>query len=332
MNIADMRTSHSRDAYAQLKETFGDKVFETVIRASIAYAESAEKALSILEYRPDLGRRLPGAGRRGAGADRARRRSWRPGSDAPTLGRRHGYPRLPLRRLGGVHASRRVLAVRARRHRARRPGAHRRGGAGRAAGRQRRRRPARHARPPRRRHAAARDPRGRARGQGDRLLGLCAPDAGGRARPRGRRLPREGRRRRPVARRDPFASPRGLSSATWGRLRPDVQPRSAPLRRPRRIPRRHVAVHPRRPRARRAGPGRRRRADDRVAARGARRRRRAGRVRRHGRARPQPGADHPRLARVPEHATTVPCAASASRSGPAAAPPSWSSASCTRRC
>ena len=55
MNIADMRTSHSRDAYAQLKKTFGDKVFETVIRASIAYAESAEKALSILEYRPDLG-------------------------------------------------------------------------------------------------------------------------------------------------------------------------------------------------------------------------------------------------------------------------------------
>jgi chromosome partitioning protein len=55
MNIADMRTSHSREAYVQLKETFGEKVFETVIRASIAYAESAEKALSILEYRPDLG-------------------------------------------------------------------------------------------------------------------------------------------------------------------------------------------------------------------------------------------------------------------------------------
>jgi chromosome partitioning protein len=30
-------------------------VFSTVIRASIAYAESAEKAVSILEYRPDLG-------------------------------------------------------------------------------------------------------------------------------------------------------------------------------------------------------------------------------------------------------------------------------------
>ena len=55
MNIADMRTTHSREAYAQLVEAFGDKVFETVIRASIAYAESAEKALSILDYRPDLG-------------------------------------------------------------------------------------------------------------------------------------------------------------------------------------------------------------------------------------------------------------------------------------
>ena len=55
MNIADMRTTHSRDAYDQLKETFGDQVFETVIRSSIAYAESAEKALSILDHRPDLG-------------------------------------------------------------------------------------------------------------------------------------------------------------------------------------------------------------------------------------------------------------------------------------
>ena len=55
MNIADMRTKHSRDAYAQLAEAHGEKVFTTVIRSSIAYAESAEKALSILEYRPDLG-------------------------------------------------------------------------------------------------------------------------------------------------------------------------------------------------------------------------------------------------------------------------------------
>jgi chromosome partitioning protein len=55
MNIADMRTKHSQDAYAQLREAFGEQVFETVIRSSIAYAESAEKALSILDYRPDLG-------------------------------------------------------------------------------------------------------------------------------------------------------------------------------------------------------------------------------------------------------------------------------------
>ena len=55
MNIADMRTKHSKDAYAQLREAFGEQVFGTVIRSSIAYAESAEKALSILDYRPDLG-------------------------------------------------------------------------------------------------------------------------------------------------------------------------------------------------------------------------------------------------------------------------------------
>src|SRR4051812_38236057 len=55
LNIADMRAVHSRQAYAQLKEHFPDKVFETVIRSSIAYAESAEKGTSILDHRPDLG-------------------------------------------------------------------------------------------------------------------------------------------------------------------------------------------------------------------------------------------------------------------------------------
>jgi chromosome partitioning protein len=55
MNIADMRTVHSRDAYGALRDHFGDKVFDTVIRASIAYAESAERARSILDHRPDLG-------------------------------------------------------------------------------------------------------------------------------------------------------------------------------------------------------------------------------------------------------------------------------------
>jgi chromosome partitioning protein len=55
LNIADMRTVHSRDAFAALDEDFGEKLFRTVIRASIAYAESAERAVSILDYRPDLG-------------------------------------------------------------------------------------------------------------------------------------------------------------------------------------------------------------------------------------------------------------------------------------
>jgi chromosome partitioning protein len=54
LNIADMRTVHSREAHEQLSEHYGDKVFETVIRSSIAYAESAEKAVSILDHRPDL--------------------------------------------------------------------------------------------------------------------------------------------------------------------------------------------------------------------------------------------------------------------------------------
>ncbi len=55
LNIADMRTKHSRDAFEQLKQQYGEKVFESVIRASIAYAESAEKGVSILDHRPDLG-------------------------------------------------------------------------------------------------------------------------------------------------------------------------------------------------------------------------------------------------------------------------------------
>src|SRR3954467_9503012 len=55
LNIADMRTVHSREAFESLKEHFPDKVFDTVIRSSIAYAESAERAKSILDHRPDLG-------------------------------------------------------------------------------------------------------------------------------------------------------------------------------------------------------------------------------------------------------------------------------------
>src|ERR1700760_2261554 len=55
LNIADMRTKHSREAFASLREHFGDKLLNTTIRFSIAYAESAERAVSILDYRPDLG-------------------------------------------------------------------------------------------------------------------------------------------------------------------------------------------------------------------------------------------------------------------------------------
>jgi chromosome partitioning protein len=55
LNVADMRTVHSREALTSLKERFGAQVFDTVIRASIAYAESAERARSILDHRPDLG-------------------------------------------------------------------------------------------------------------------------------------------------------------------------------------------------------------------------------------------------------------------------------------
>jgi chromosome partitioning protein len=55
LNLADMRTVHSREALASLQERFGEGVFDTVVRASIAYAESAERATSILDYRPDLG-------------------------------------------------------------------------------------------------------------------------------------------------------------------------------------------------------------------------------------------------------------------------------------
>jgi len=54
LNIADMRTVHSREAYASLRQHFGDRVFDTTIRASIAYAESAERGVSIVDYRPDL--------------------------------------------------------------------------------------------------------------------------------------------------------------------------------------------------------------------------------------------------------------------------------------
>jgi chromosome partitioning protein len=55
LNLADMRTVHSREAQESLRERFGEKLFGTVVRSSIAYAESAERGVSILDHRPDLG-------------------------------------------------------------------------------------------------------------------------------------------------------------------------------------------------------------------------------------------------------------------------------------
>ena len=55
LNIADMRLVHSREALTQLRRRFGERVFDAVIRRSVRYAESAERAVSILEYAPDLG-------------------------------------------------------------------------------------------------------------------------------------------------------------------------------------------------------------------------------------------------------------------------------------
>lgn len=54
LNIADMRTVHSREALEALRKEYDAKVFDTTIRSSIAYAESAERGVSILDYRPDL--------------------------------------------------------------------------------------------------------------------------------------------------------------------------------------------------------------------------------------------------------------------------------------
>ena len=55
LNIANMRTKHARQTLEALEERFPGKVFDTVIRQSIAYAESAERARPILDYRPERG-------------------------------------------------------------------------------------------------------------------------------------------------------------------------------------------------------------------------------------------------------------------------------------
>jgi chromosome partitioning protein len=55
LNIADLRLIHAREALQQLRERFGEKVFDSVVRRSVRYAESSERGVSILDYAPDLG-------------------------------------------------------------------------------------------------------------------------------------------------------------------------------------------------------------------------------------------------------------------------------------
>src|SRR4051812_46539798 len=55
LNIADLRLIHGREALQGLRSRFGEKVFDSVIRRSVRYAESAERGVSILDYAPDLG-------------------------------------------------------------------------------------------------------------------------------------------------------------------------------------------------------------------------------------------------------------------------------------
>lgn len=50
LNIADMRTKHARETLEGLKQQYGELVFETVIRRSIAYPESARAGKSIFEF------------------------------------------------------------------------------------------------------------------------------------------------------------------------------------------------------------------------------------------------------------------------------------------
>ena len=54
LNIANMRTRHAPDARRAERALRGPRLPHG-IRQSIAYAESAERAISILDYRPDRG-------------------------------------------------------------------------------------------------------------------------------------------------------------------------------------------------------------------------------------------------------------------------------------
>lgn len=50
LNIADMRTRHARETLDSLRKQYGSMVFDTVIRRSIAYPESARAGQSIFQF------------------------------------------------------------------------------------------------------------------------------------------------------------------------------------------------------------------------------------------------------------------------------------------
>jgi chromosome partitioning protein len=49
----DLRTKHSREVLEKLRETFGSKVFKTIIRENVLLAEAPSFRKSILSYRPN---------------------------------------------------------------------------------------------------------------------------------------------------------------------------------------------------------------------------------------------------------------------------------------
>ena len=93
LNIVDLRLVSPAEALKQLKERFGDKVFDAVVRRSVRYAESSERGVSIVDYAPDLGADSPRWRTRCSPAWAASRRplsAWVP--CAPSSCRPSGWP------------------------------------------------------------------------------------------------------------------------------------------------------------------------------------------------------------------------------------------------
>lgn len=52
LTMYDGRTNHAKEIKAQVQEFFGDKVYNTVIRSSIALADAPARGLDIFQYKP----------------------------------------------------------------------------------------------------------------------------------------------------------------------------------------------------------------------------------------------------------------------------------------